>query len=151
MSTNAPIRPFSIALVNDHIADLVRRAEMLGQLQSVVAQALDPELAAHCRAANLADGRLTFITTSSIWATRLRFESTKLLDRFRDIPLTRTVRQISVKVSPFSLAWEAKNRPIRPLSAASASLLRDVADTVTDPALRSALMRLSRHNRTEKP
>ena len=143
MSTKAPIRPFSLASVNRHFADLVQRAEMLGQLQSVIDRIMEPELAGQYRVANLANGRLTLMTTSAIWATRLRFESAKLLDQLRALPQTGSVREILVKVSPFGRDWEAEKRPIPPLSVASASLLREVAASMIDPAQKAALMRLS--------
>jgi len=59
---------------------------------------LPPELQPHCRLANVRDGVVIMLATSSIWASRLRFHQTDLLKHLNEVHglLIHTLR---IKVS----------------------------------------------------
>ena len=62
------------------LGDVIRRARAMGELASALTGALPPELADGIIAANLRDnGELVVICSSSAWASRLRFESERIL------------------------------------------------------------------------
>jgi hypothetical protein len=98
MSHNRPkslselvLRPGSPAQV------LAERAAEAQDLAATLRQVLPPELAAVLRSASLAgDGTLVVTATSPAWASRLRFESDKLLAAGR--ALHPAVERLKVRV-----------------------------------------------------
>jgi hypothetical protein len=88
---------------------------------------------------------LTLSADSPVWATKLRFQLPVLMTALRQLAPAKELRRIEVKVSPFRVAEESP-RPRIVLSSASAALLRDVAETVSDPKLQSVLLRLAGHS-----
>ena len=66
------------------LGDLVRRAREMGELTSVLADALPAEHAQGVVAANVRDGgELVVIAATSAWASRLRYEADTLLKAAR--------------------------------------------------------------------
>jgi hypothetical protein len=62
------------------LANIVRRAQDMGELASALVQALPPEEGAAILAANVReDGELVVLCQSSAWASRLRFCADALL------------------------------------------------------------------------
>ena len=63
------------------LANIVRRAQDMGELASALVGALSPEEGASILAANLRDdGELVVLCRSSAWASRLRFSADALLE-----------------------------------------------------------------------
>jgi hypothetical protein len=80
---------------------------------------------------------------SPVWAARLKFHSSQLvkqLNRQQTVKL-RTVR-IRVRPPEKQLVTERRNTPLK-LGINSATALRQAADSVSDPDLKSALLRLA--------
>jgi len=66
------------------LGDIVRRAHEMGELTRILAEALPDEAAGAIVAANVRpDGELVVIAASPAWASRLRYESSCLLDAAR--------------------------------------------------------------------
>jgi hypothetical protein len=73
------------------LGGLVRRAREMGELATALSSGLPPELAAGVVAANLRDdGELVVICPSPAWASRLRFESERVLAAARDAGVDAT-------------------------------------------------------------
>ncbi len=65
---------------NGELDRALRRSGEIGELTSALADALGGDLGANIVSASIADdGLLTIKTTTSAWASRLRFESEQLL------------------------------------------------------------------------
>ena len=65
---------------NGDLADMVERAQAMGELTRRLQSVLSPELASSLVAANISpEKRLIVIAKSPAWAARLRFETDKLL------------------------------------------------------------------------
>lgn len=65
---------------NGDLADMVERAQAMGELTKRLQSVLSAELASSLVAANInADGRLILIAKSPAWAARLRFETDRLI------------------------------------------------------------------------
>ena len=63
------------------LANIVRRAQDMGELTSALVQVLSPEEGASILAANVRDdGELVVLCCSSAWASRLRFSANALLE-----------------------------------------------------------------------
>ncbi len=66
---------------NGELGRALRRSQEIGRLTSALADALPDELGASILSASVADdGTLNVKTTSSAWASRLRFEAERLLE-----------------------------------------------------------------------
>ncbi len=81
------------------LAGVVRRAREMGELTRVLCDSLAAEYAGAIAAANVRDdGGLVVIATSPAWASRLRYETDKLMAAARDAGCN--VSHCRVRVSP---------------------------------------------------
>ena len=64
--------------------DMVQNAQYMDELTSMLQKELDPDLAVNLCAASLRNnGELVLIASSSAWASKIRFESEKLMEVVR--------------------------------------------------------------------
>ncbi len=81
------------------LAGVIRRAREMGELTTILCAELPAEYASAISAANLReDGSLVVIATSPAWASRLRYETEKLIDAARKSG--KNVTACRVRVSP---------------------------------------------------
>jgi len=99
----------------------LEHACLLQHVQQLVAGAVDPYLSARFQVANIRQGRLILLAPTAAWATRLRLETTRLLDTLRHAGFTE-LRAIDVRVAPL-VQRPAVVRPTKPLSAAAEQAL----------------------------
>lgn len=70
---------------NGELSDVIERAKRMGELTHILSKALPKSERSAIVAANLRDdGELVVICASSAWASRLRYETEKLLQTARD-------------------------------------------------------------------
>jgi hypothetical protein len=122
---------------------LVSQARALLGLDGLVQELLPDALKTHCRVLSVRDETLVLAADSPVWAARLKFHSSQLvkqLNRQQTVKL-RTVR-IRVRPPEKQLETERRNTPLK-LGINSATALRQAADSVSDPDLKSALLRLA--------
>jgi len=82
------------------LGQIVRRAREMGELTHVLSSALPDEYSGAIVAANLReDGDLVVIAASSAWASRLRYETDKLLAAAQDAGLSPTSCRVRVTQS----------------------------------------------------
>lgn len=113
------------------------------QLLQTIRARLGPPLDAHCLYAALEEGKLTLVTDSPAWASRLRFQTLELTAE-----LSSTQGEIEacrVRVQPLAVARRALDveRPRARISPATVSLLRQAAEAQGDTELGRALCRLA--------
>ena len=113
------------------------------QLLQAIRAHLPPPLDAHCLYAALEEGKLTLVTDSPAWASRLRFQTLELTAE-----LSSTQGEIEacrVRVQPLAVARRALDveRPRARISPATVSLLRQAAEAQGDTELGRALCRLA--------
>lgn len=129
-------------------ARLVSQARYLQQLDEHC-QALLPEpLQGHCRVLSLRDGTLVLAADSPVWAARLKFHASQLvkqLNRQQGVKL-RTIR-IRVRPPHRPMETVTPGTPFR-LGRQGATAIRQAADCVSDPGLKSALLRLANRQRS---
>ena len=122
---------------------LVSQARVLLGLDGLIQELLPDALKTHCRVLSVRDQTLVLAADSPVWAARLKFHSSQLvkqLNRQQTVKL-RTVR-IRVRPPEKRVATERRNAPLK-LGISSATALRQAADSVSDPDLKSALLRLA--------
>jgi len=100
----------------------------------------------HCTVANIQNDSLVLLTDSPVWSSRLRFHAPALLrelERRHAMHLTKVLIRISPPEQARPVAVSHKPQ----MSATTAGLLRQVAASLSDPALGAALYRLARHSK----
>ena len=117
---------------------LAQRARALDELDQRLRRLLPAAVASQTRLADVRNGRLVFLASSPIWASRLSLQQTTLLAEAR-LALGETVERFAVKVAPLPTVPPNPTKP-RPLSAATAQHLRATAAVLTDPQLRAVLL-----------
>ncbi len=134
--------PRSIQQLNrtSALGPVVDRAIALRALDLNLRRCLPPELSQHCVLANVREGQLVFLVSSSIWHTRLRMESDTLLRHARSLGVT--ANRVTAKVVQ-DAAPPLTQTPPRPLSPAAAGSLREAAERLTDTELRQQLLALA--------
>jgi hypothetical protein len=79
------------------LGEIVRRARDLGELTQTLGNALPAEYSGAIVAANVReDGELVVIAVSSAWASRLRYETDRLLTAARDAGVNATACRVRV-------------------------------------------------------
>ena len=146
MQRNPPSRSHprgTLVPITDCIAldTLAARARVLDLLDGRLRHHLPETLARECRLADLRNGRLVFITTSSTWATRLRLHQVSLLAEAR-AATGDTIEHLAVKVAPLPLPPPEPAKP-KPLSTAAAKHLRTAAKSIADPELQALYLSLA--------
>ncbi len=127
------------------ISRLLGQARQLQALDEQVRNQLPDNLRPHCHVLSLHDRILILATDSPVWAARLRFHAPRLVKQ-----LTRqrivSVRLVRVLVIPpeKTMTSARKTAPDEEQGHRRAAALEQAAQTVSDPRLKSALLRLSR-------
>jgi hypothetical protein len=136
-----------------HVSRFLRRNQVAGRLleglerdmglQRRVRRALDPELRTHCLHAIFDGGRLTLVSDSPVWASRLRFGAPGLMAALGVEGLA--VKEVRVRVVPQAAVRPGPaRRPALTLSPGVVAHLLGAADAMDDPDLAAALRRLAR-------
>lgn len=128
---------------SDTIAALLDALERNQRLLSTVRTALPSPLDTHCLHASIDGTRLTLVTDSPVWGSRLRFFAPQL-----ETALARqygSIRDYRVRVQPPQVhtTAEAHTKGGHGLSARAADHLMEAADGLEDRDLANALRRLA--------
>ena len=130
------------------LAILITRTRLLRKLTHVLRKQLEPELASHCYVGNIEQDTLVILADTAARASKLRFYSTSLLESLPQ--LDRAFARITrVKVKVLNQIQESPESPesgTRPhMNQENGSCLQTLANSVDDPGLHDALIRLARH------
>lgn len=125
------------------MASLLTFVDQQERLLDRLRNQLDPHLAPHCLHARLADGRLTLVTDTPAWASRLRFQARDLLRALSSDQ--EPIREFRVRVQPQAgpsrASLPGEDRPA--LSSATQQLLLEAAAAQGDTELGHAWRRLA--------
>lgn len=113
-------RPIADIVSSSDAAGLMTRAGKLADLGARLNRVLPSALAAQVQLANLRERKLVFIAASPVWATRLHYAQTSVLEAAKQLGLD--VRGVVVKVATMPAAVPAK-APAQPLSETAAKHL----------------------------
>jgi hypothetical protein len=129
------------ALEGTGLASLVERARWLDALDPVLRQNLPATLADQCKLANVDDKYVVFLVSAPVWKAKLRLHADAVLAAAAAAGLK--ARTLMVKVSAPNPAIPSGSGPVKPLSEAVRDSLRATALSVSDPGLRSQLLKLA--------
>lgn len=139
---NSPLQ-INKLLLGSQYSRLVSQARALMALETRL-QALLPEpLKAHCRLLAVRGDILVLAADSPVWAARLRFHAPQLVKQLNRTQ-TVTLHTIQIRVRPPERIVPAQRRQSMPRrSKNSTTALQQVAQTVSDAGLKTALLRLA--------
>lgn len=129
---------------------LFGEAQRLARLQALLESQLQPAARPHCRVASWREGCLLLIITDGHWATRLRYQQPRLLRQLRGLEEFANLSRILFKVQPPATQQRDPGHALQ-LSQTAASHLCETADTISDPTLRAALLRLASRVKKHDP
>ena len=122
---------------------LVTRAKTLMELEVLLHELLPAPLKDHCRVLAIRDETLVLATSSPVWAARLRFHAPLLV---KQLSSHQTVKLCTVRVRvrpPEKHSPPPRRQPALRPGKAGAAALQQVAQTISDPGLKTALLRLA--------
>jgi len=136
-----------LTVKNKQVNPVISEAKRLTEIKIVVSQSLDQQIADHLEVASSRNGQLTLLVNSPVWATRIRYMQEEIIERLKRYPLTKSIHNILIKVRPVSAPQEHKKCKKSPISISqeSARQMIDEIDTISDPNLKSALLRITKH------
>ena len=96
------MKSFSQLLANSSgiLCHLSYHSQTLKQVEKLFHESLPFPLNRHCHIANLREQTLVVNTDSSLWATRLRYITPELKQRWRQNGLMPIINQVIVQVRP---------------------------------------------------
>lgn len=124
----------------------VSKLQHLEQINNYLSAHLDPQLAPHCRVANMRDGALVISTTSPAWNHKLRFAALDILSLLRANPLWSGLKSIEVRVdylNPIDHNTPTNFRTSSPVSTKNAKLIQQTATYIANEKLSNSLKRLA--------
>lgn len=125
------------------LSAILRNAQRLERLDTILKYTLQPPLDGIVQLANYREGILILLTPSPVWASRLRHMLPQLRQDLLHQSRFKELRDIQVRIAPLERATDTRQPANHHLSPESAAILKRTADTIQDPALKSALQRLA--------
>lgn len=143
MNFSGPLYKFLLGKKGE-VAHLVTQGREFQRLTRLLQNELDPSLAPHCRIGGFAPPRLTIVVDSPAWSTRLRFQSPGLVrqlsNKYKEF---QGVSNIEVKIYPARLQRRTPPTVPRQISPAAADGITRMANSIDNPNLKQALLRLA--------
>ncbi|MBZ0221843.1 MAG: DUF721 domain-containing protein [Dokdonella sp.] len=120
---------------------IAQRAHALDTLDQRLRRLLPATVARETRLADVRQGRLVFLASSPIWASRLRLHEAELLADARHA-IGEVIERFAVKVASLPTVPPNPTKSA-PLSATAARHLRAAATVLEDPQLRAVLLEMA--------
>ncbi len=144
---------------------LLLHALWLAQLNQQFKQALTAHVPAawlaHCKIANVHELTLVLSVDSAAWASRMRYQHAKFLQIYQSLEISPLppVQRVLVRVHPTTAAPLINPAPSvvapppveRVVSAQTAQLLTETAESVEYAPLQAVLQRLAKHKTRSEP
>lgn len=137
---------------------LFSKLKVLAEINRQLINYLDPKLAPYCQAANLHHRCLIMMVANGSVATQLHYQIPDLIAKFQNNSLLQTINEIKCKVRPSQhlsplLSTSHVQTPIRNelyLSAKSAEIVRETAESMKDPKLKAIMQKIASHTRNKE-
>ena len=127
---------------------LLSRARELIALDKMLHKLIPAPLDEHCRTLNVSGTTLILAADSPVWAARLRFHTPQLVKQLSSHPHL-DIRSIRIRVRPADQPEPAvKRQHTAGLSPQGAVALKQAARNISDPTLKSGLLRLANRHIT---
>lgn len=143
----SPTKLGAIVTQNSLLRQLFREAAENRSHDDRIRQLIDEPLRAHVRFAMLKGDTVILIADSSAWASKLRYQVAAIQRRMESAPEMAGVRNIRVKVAAAEPTTQIPTRRAQAPSATTAEGVRKQAESIEDPELREAVLKLTGHRR----
>lgn len=133
-------------LLSGHACELTRLAAQASLIQTLDKQLkafLPAPLSEHTSIANIRKDTLVIHATSSVWCMRLRYLTAPILEHMRRCDTLKNLQTLRIRVSLPQRSSADAPTPRARISRQTAQLLKRVADSTDDAALRMTLLRIS--------
>lgn len=136
---------FHLEKASGPLTELLHRVSEHQASLQLVHSILPEEYHAHCLHVDLRQNELLLLVDSPVWANRTHYVSATLLEKLNALH-PNTIKRVRIQIAPQQnpKPTATQNRKAT-LSLRSAETLRSAANSITDPALATALQRLARH------
>ena len=125
------------------LAGLLARSRELRKMDILLAELLPAPLNSHCRILSIRNSILVLAADSPVWAARLRFQAPQLVKQLtQHLSGKRCTIHVRVRPPETALAPPPQKPGIRP-GIQGIAALQQAAQTVSDPELKTALLRLA--------
>ena len=139
---NSPLQ-INKLLLGSQYSRLVSQTRTLMALETLLQTLLPEPLKTHCRLLAFREDTLVLAADSPVWAARLRFHAPQLVKQFNRNQTVK-LHTIQIRVRPPERIVPAQRRQsMARRSKNSTTALQQVAQTVSDPGLKTALLRLA--------
>ncbi len=145
----SPTKLGAIVTQNSLLRQLFREAAENRSQNERIRQLIDEPSRAHVRFALRKGDTVILIADSSAWASKLRYQVAAIQQRIESSPEMDGVRNIRVKVAAAEPTTQVPTRRAQALSAGTAEGVRSQAESIEDPLLRAAVLKLAGHRRRD--
>ena len=133
---------------NSQVVDLVTNGRTLRRLTTTLKTLINQHIEGDFQICNISDTEITLLVYSAELATRLRYQSTTLLQEISKLESCKLLNKITIKVIPEMADIGEKKDRLHHTNLLSSSAgnqqLKALANNIDDPALKAALQRLAR-------
>jgi hypothetical protein len=149
----SPFKSASDYLKPSHkdLQTVLSKVKAIENLNQQVLPLLDPAIQKYCQVANLHNGVLVILATNGSAATGLRYQSADLIKKLHKSQSFKHIKQVEIKVRPKVVVDVERGPAARitekaePLSAGSAQILLEMAETIEDEGIREIMRRIAGH------
>ena len=128
---------------NTTLAKLTQRSQQQSRLESTVRSCLSSSQNMHLSACSLDNKQLTLHVQNSSQATALRLASQNLLQKLHQDHNLDEINSIRIRINKLDSPTFTPPASSSRLPQGTATLISELAETITDPALKKILRRLS--------
>ncbi len=123
---------------------LCKKTDLIQSANRILTQILPQPLHEHCQVANINNRVITISTDNAVWATQLRYQHQTITKALQASPNFKQIEFVKIRLSP---PKTQKVKPCRtPLMSATVSdTINASANSVTNPQLKEALLRLAKN------
>jgi len=129
------------------LTELLKKLEVIRELNTIFAQNVDKTLAKHCVVTAIQNGCVIVLLDSGNWATQLRFHIPDLLTKLREHSLFRHIKSICCKTRPIHqnerLNRKKKKSPMKKLSLKVSKEVEESAKLISDEKLRKIMLKIA--------
>jgi hypothetical protein len=117
------------------------------KLATVFTALVSEEWRKNCQVANFENGQLTLVVNNSGWATKVHYATPELISNLKLDDYFATLRTIKTKI--MALPLDEPEPSLKRLPLLAKQLLECTANQVTDPKLKTSLLKLASRYRDE--
>ncbi len=134
-----------LASRSSSLRTLLSQSDRLQQFNLLVQQHLPEPLCHHCQCAAINDTKLVLQVDSPAWATKLRLYLPTLLKGLQATLQGGQIKTVRLRIRPAQSVRQNRFRQRLQMSQSTSKLLLGLSDSTTNPDLKAALLRLSKH------